>query len=98
MKLTKLQRHTAYIILLAEAEKKMKRRNYGDGFCILIGTTFNRGTILFVNSYISITDLKELYLREPDEYYNYYGYWFPQTKEGWQKRIEILKQCIIETA
>lgn len=92
MTLTKDQRFTAYCILLVEAEI---RDNQNYGLCYL--TRYLNENIEFNRSddEIDLYDhLPELYRRRPSKRV----YWFARTKAGWQKRIELLKQCIEETA
>ncbi|MBL7721156.1 MAG: hypothetical protein JNK98_04105 [Chitinophagaceae bacterium] len=100
MKLTKQQRHMAYMIMLAEAESPgffyyeeclglFKSNRFG--FCGMIRMVFG----------INATDtempiiLPELFVKKPvlGE-----SYWFPTDESGWQSRISLLKQCITETA
>lgn len=93
MKLNKLQRHTAYLIMLVEYESDPKRF-WDAGLCYLTyclddeGYEVLNGRNIFIDS-----DLPELF----DKRTTRKGFWFPIGKEGWQKRIELLKQCVIET-
>lgn len=95
MKLTKSERHTAYIIMLAEAEE---RDSFicAYGFCRMLSSLF-RFTELGGVGYCEQTELlDELHAKQPARL-GYLGEWFPHNNSGWQKRIELLKQCIEET-
>lgn len=90
MKLTKLQRYTAYCILLEEAENPA----YYDGF---VDKSDDWGICymwLCLTGYEYLFDkfkkiLPELYTkRKGDDTF----YW-----DTWEERKEALKQCIIET-
>lgn len=95
MKLNKLQRHTAYILLLSEFENELVVDNgrlyikiYGFvGFCDVLS--------LLVGDSIEISDLKELWNKKPNETNGLY--WFVNNEAGYNTRIELLKQCIQET-
>ena len=88
MKLTKLQRHTAYIIMLAEA----KTGEYYDyGMCFMFAEHFDSS---LYSDKIFKSMLPELYRKRP----KCNCYWFYCNKQGWQQRIELLNQCVIETA
>jgi hypothetical protein len=100
MKLTKLERHTAYIIMLYEFENKTEYegrfytgyyigRIYRVGFCDVLFHLWE--------GYIEISDLIELYKKKPS-IEPLGAYWFTACMEGWQKRIDLLKECINETA
>lgn len=88
MKLTKLQRHTAYIIMLEESESF-----YHTGFCWMIYYLFDIGVGCYDSSIEQF--LPELYDKKPN---TYGAFWFDANRLGWQERIELLKQCINETA
>ena len=99
MKLTKLQRYTAYCIMLAEAEEKLRTNSFCHGLCCLIGDIFEPESEQMVGAPWIECYLKELSLN----LYNVYPSWmsskiFSSDKAGWQKRIKLLKQCIAETA
>lgn len=94
------ERHRIYVDLLKEIEKGLQKREFvktnGDihilqhgcaGMCDLAENLFE---------IYDITDLKELYAKKPERCSESH-YWFPATEDGWNKRIEILKQCIEET-
>lgn len=98
MKLTKLQRYTAYCLMLEEAQSPSyfifknevdSRLSTDCGLCRLFKVLFDSGD--FYNS--PQETLPELYNKMP----NTSSVWFPQDKHGWQQRIALLKQCIIET-
>lgn len=84
MKLTKLQRHTAYIIMLAESNK------LGYGFCWMMLKLF----YLTPSEIIIKRYFPELYRKRPP---GGGRFWFTVNRAGWQKRIKLLKQCIEET-
>lgn len=95
MKLTKLQRHTAYIIMLSEYETGPYPLRF-NGFCWMIKELFmdqtdednwERNTRFF----------QELKAKKPKVLETSYGSWFWCNEEGTKKRINILKQCIEET-
>lgn len=97
MKLTKDQRHTAYIILKNEMEAA-----YGIwGFCVWIGRVFDigdrKGERLIKKSF------PELWRKRPKNPYQVENesqgcLWFDYHDiESNGKRIELLKQCIEET-
>lgn len=105
MKLTKDERHTAYIILLAEAEHKFKKKDYSEGLCELTWCLEEKTK----ESCFSMWDLENEILIENDlpelsrkltriNRKCFYELALPATIDGWQKRIELLKQCIEETA
>lgn len=98
MKLKKHERHAAYIIMLAEAEEKLNKKDYKGGLCALSGVLDNEGD--GVDKWIFIDlHLPELDILLSKANPNYYDgvYAFLCDKDGWQKRIELLKQCIEET-
>lgn len=93
MKLDKLQRHTAYIILLAEF-KKQDHNEFGSWFCYLINDLFGIDDDGFVEGegYNSIArvmnhfpELNKLMDERDPSHYDY------------KTRGKILKQCIAET-
>jgi hypothetical protein len=99
--LTKLQRHTAYIILLEEA---LDKNEFGTGLCSLIADTLhlndNGG---YVEDSCGMTHFDvienffpELAAKEPERPF-WQVYWFICDFGGWQKRIDLLEQCIEET-
>jgi hypothetical protein len=102
MKLNKSQRHTAYIIMLAEAKKvKTGKETFNEykyldgscnvgGLCDLLETILNHKNINILCDY----GLSELLSKKPKTFERY---WFDTDSDGWQQRIELLKQCIIET-
>jgi predicted HNH restriction endonuclease len=104
IRLTKLQRHTAYIILLEEAKGKLAGFDTSMGLCRLIADTLcvddngNYTEDAFNRSYFDVIDnfFPELLAKEPFPHEDPV-YWFLINREGWQKRIELLKQCIEET-
>jgi hypothetical protein len=96
MQLDKLERHTAYIIMLAEAEAG----NYQYGFCRMMATLFGMNEesgngfegIDYCNQVELLTELNN---KKPENF-GIWG-WFPYDTDGWNARIELLKQCINET-
>jgi hypothetical protein len=94
MKLNKLERHTAYIIMLHEAEKELGvNPDLPVGICI---QGFCR-MALELFGIENLNELEELAKHRPGYLTNDDGYWFSCYGSGWLKRIEILKQCIQET-
>lgn len=94
MKLTKLQRHTAYCIMLREFEE-MLLKGYVDrfGFCWTVTylffdhteTDYWEGNILY---------FKEILKHRPDKpYQTFNDLWFDYTDTGIRKRIKILKSA-----
>jgi hypothetical protein len=96
MKLNKLERFTAYCILLAEAEEILNQRkdflnNGSGGFCDILECILS---VDCLNNPIEKVGLKELAHKKP---HNYNLYWFSNNIGGWKQRIQLLKQCIKET-
>lgn len=92
MKLTRLQRHTAYILMLAEYESSRHLQKYG--LCHLISYLTDDG-ISFHRAMDSFCELKR---KKPKKPFNKLtNLWFWYDTEGIQKRKDILKQCISET-
>ncbi len=94
MKLNKSQRHTAYIILLAEANNILKNKAFDGGLCLLIAKHLDESPDEWNYNDLDISDFEELDAKEP-EYST--AFWFPKNYNGWIKRINILQQCIEET-
>lgn len=84
MKLTKLQRHTAYIIMLDGFEKGKYR-----WFCVSLNA-FG----FSMSEYAICKHLPELWKKKPKRLHTP-NYWFMEHETA--KRIELLKQCINET-
>jgi len=99
MKLTKIQRHTAYIIMRAEFEADKLDFYASDGYCYLLRNTL--GLYDSKSGYDDIIKeyLPELQKRKPKHLYNSkVGLWFPSNSiGGLQQRIALLDQCIEET-
>ena len=104
MKLTKDQRHTAYIIMLAEAKYRLKILcQDGVGLCNLFydifglfprEETFDRDRYAWDD--VCITEvITEYHNKRPESYKMFF---FSTDKKGWKKRISLLEQCINETA
>ena len=96
MKLSKSERHTAYIIMLAMCEKNiehLKTDSYLNifmpwGFCEMCGYELTNGEL-------HLEDLPELLEKGPSDHGSY---WFPKNDiGGWYERIKILNKCIEET-
>jgi len=99
-KLTKAQRHIAYIIMREEAERPGMLSSYkykiGDvhsnfhGFCFMYLLLFDDDSLK--DNFNKV--LPELYAKKPctDSVY-----WFRCDENGWQQRIKLLNKCIIET-
>lgn len=95
MKLNKLQRYTAYCILLQDAEdNKLIYNEYEFGICNLFKEIFGvypqfRDYHIFYYGNVWFKDvMPELY-----KYKTYGDYWF----NNWEERIEALKKCIEKT-
>lgn len=86
MKLKKLQRHTAYIIMLAECNEDV-------GFCKLILDLFDIGD--GGNEYVMKDHFPELFQKRPADCRSF---WFPLSPDGNNKRKLLLQECIKETA
>lgn len=101
MKLTKLQRYTAYCIMLEELEQYCDGVYYHSpatfGFCYLVHELF----AVEHEKYLEVfKDLVELQKFKPKGNDDENVYWFKQNYKGSQytdRRIEIIKQCIEET-
>jgi hypothetical protein len=96
MKLTKLQRYTAYCIMLAEAENPSKREiltggSTDAGLCFLYRILFDDNKLYYFAKRI----LPELYRMIPDKNPDKEN--LRIVKEGWVKRKQLLNQCIQET-
>jgi hypothetical protein len=97
-KLTKLQRHTAYLIMLEEAEDET---SYAwcvfspclAGFCHMVNIVFNLGNGMH-ESAIRF-HFPELYKQKPQTAGRF---WFAQDHEGWIQRRKLLQNAINETA
>lgn len=91
-KLTKLQRHTAYCIILAEIERREKEDLSTVGLCHLLKE---------MGWKCEINKLPELRKRKPkpkDMYSDLYGrtgFW--DKPSVWDKRKQWLRECIEET-
>lgn len=100
MKLTQLQRYTAYCIMLKEAEYGSYKTYLGyrkkyEGFC-------NMATVILKNHIDPILKdgemqqtFPELWEKKPIKLYSPEGLWFKD--HDWKLRIPLLKQCIEET-
>lgn len=89
-KLTKLQRHTAYLILLHEIEASA----HLEFFCHLISRHFD-----LPNQQSSIQEyFLELWAKKPASDSDIVWWGKQNCSEGRVKRIQALKQCINETA
>lgn len=94
MKLSKSERHTAYIILLAEYEEQER-----------CGYKYSQGICSLMKDFLGLCDewennykyLPEFAAYKPKNSYPYRS-WFGVERRGRLKRIRILKKCIEETA
>ena len=95
MKLTRLQRHTAYIIMLAEIEnpsmwdyREEQRSSIENGLCWLYKMIFDND---FDYSFNDLLPELRKYFKED---------WWSRCylKDKWDVRKSALQQCIIETA
>jgi hypothetical protein len=98
MKLSKKERFLAYSIMLAEAENPSNfiltdignvRKSNECGLCFMFKLLWDSDDLYFKREE-TLPELADK-LAEESQY-------IPYTEEGWQKRIELLKQCINETA
>ena len=98
MKLTKLQRHTAYIIMLVEAKLNIRTGEY-IGVCEMTKEVFdiNNNNIVRGGMFMWAHNLNyfpELKKKEPK---HYGALWFDYSPDGWRSRVKLIKQCIQET-
>jgi len=96
MKLTKLQRYTAYVILMAEAKDQYE---FYSGLCKLIGKCLDENPERWSKSDLSLTNLPELKSKGTGRFNcdgdkKEHG---PYIFRNWQERIAALQQCINET-
>jgi len=89
MILTKQQRHTAYILMLAEAEKY---KSFDCGLCNLIYYKLGIVPDDFVAYFGGVIEDLFPELEAKKDYR-----WPPRTQDGWKVRIQFLKTCIQET-
>lgn len=92
--MTRSQRHTYYIIMLRECEMLGFDKIFG--LCNLARKAAGEGVNIHKWERFEKL-LPELFAKKP------FGvkeneYWFSTDHEGWNKRRELLKQCIKETA
>lgn len=103
MKLTRLQRHAAYILMLvecdiilknisAEVETRYYKGGTIQGLCELFCHLFDADSVLL--EVLDVFGLTEIQLKRPD---SFSCYWFSNTVDGWEKRKIILEKCIEET-
>jgi hypothetical protein len=101
MKLTKQQRLSVYMIMLAEAENPAEFTQPDDdfvalisnesGYCLMFKLLFGAGDLYFLFK----QTLPELWRRMPLGA-EWRMYWFNTGEDGWNKRKELLKECINE--
>lgn len=87
MKLTKAQRHTAYIIMLAEMNPS---QYYAPYLCLITKNILHIYVDLWGDGFADI--FPELWAKKP---YTNSLIWF--SKDDFGSRINLLKQCIEET-
>lgn len=91
-KLTKLQRHTAYLIMLVDIENGGYMKHCG--FCSMFRYNYDihvYGDKKFKKYF------PELFRKKPSGVKKN-AYWFDTNSEmSWQKRKKLIKQCIKET-
>jgi len=97
-KYTKAQRHSIYCIMLAEAEKPSLLSRLGNpstkyGLCFLY-ETITYTVEMFECLGNGPVDFPEIWERKPKKAGDYF---FPTTKKGWEKRKQLLRECIEET-
>lgn len=99
MKLTKLERHMAYMIMLAEAESpsewycedtRIMRLSNDCGLCRMLRVMLDDGSVYHEMDEM----LPELYKKLPNAFL---GIPIPYNDNGWITRIYLLRQCITET-
>ena len=97
-KLTKAQRHIAYMLFLAELQSEKLDYESSDGFCFMAYHLFGLKDDNGGYDGVIKKHFPELQKRKPKIIFSN-GLWFQSNdnKEGLQKRIELLNQCIIET-
>ena len=106
----KAERHAIYVLALAEYRRNI-RQNWLSGLCLAIKSACGhledelakKNKVEFweidsyPNPYHNMGSFPEIVMHRPLDYEKS-NYWFPPlTKEGQEKRIEILKQAIKET-
>jgi len=98
MKLTKLERHMAYMIMLAEAEKRVSEKGFAVGLCYLIAVDMMEEEEDFdVYRHKKFKkQFPELFAKKPRRK-GEQDDWFRNDIDGWQTRISLLRQCITET-
>lgn len=92
MKLTKDQRHTAYILMLAEVEERQKLRSY-PFLCFVAESLFDIKYQPFKDSSLKI--FIELYDNRPKSKTSKTSAWYHPI--DYQSRINVLKKAIKET-
>lgn len=104
MKLTKLQRYTAYCILLEEAEEKFNSGNYNLGLCAITnclntekGFKNHTGIDRDIDIRYDLRELRKILDGLHSRWWFVGCYAFSKDKEGWEERIAALKACIEET-
>lgn len=104
MKLDRDQRHSVYIILLAELDDNGINRNIyrQDGLCHFIQDVFGFYPVItkrFLTRDIDVlfSDfLPELWKMRPKPRGN--CYWYSRDIHGWLKRKKLIEKCIEETS
>lgn len=102
MKLTKQQRHMAYMIMLAEVETNL--HYWVDyGFCNMINLLFdchNSGEVGGSGFYNNVIKnfFPELQAKEYSEFELLQNGWPEWNDSGWEQRRNLLIECITETA
>lgn len=102
MKLTKLQRYTAYVIMLNEFDSREIINQWGKFRCIcyLAGSLFDldiNGDVGCEKSDDSFIDCFPEILKHRPKYFEHGRWWFTLDEIGYEKRREIFRQCILET-
>lgn len=90
MKLTRLQRHTAYILMLAELEE-----NRTSCLCSIWGSTILKEQGLFIGNqtWRKLPEILCELFNKRTRGNEYDDFWF----NGYEERTKALTQCIIET-
>lgn len=106
MKLTKDERHTAYVILLAELEKSDTHIRAEKMLCHLIYAHFGISDRGIEDNWKgewfweagSGFNIGGVFMYFPELMDKYHGWPRADFQEGFDHRISVLKQCIEETA
>lgn len=95
MKLTRLQRYTAYILLLIEAEKRVKTHSFNNGLCGILETA------LYIDG-VGCRTIQRYLPELSNRLFKRNSRWmsrcvFEPNEFGWKQRISMLEKCIQQT-